>query len=96
MDATGITIRGLNDSLCVTFDATTTPILSVTGINQVTVDDAGNIWIACSNTGLHRLSDPLGSPTVSTMSNAANSIPAAGDTAAYVLPWLAMVACGPS
>jgi hypothetical protein len=56
-DATGLTKAAINSYDYVqNFDSTTTPALPVTNIVQVTPDPAGNVWVACSNTGLWKIS----------------------------------------
>lgn len=56
-DATGVTKVKVSDhTYAVNFDITTTPQLSVTNIRQINRDTAGNIWVACANTGLWKIS----------------------------------------
>jgi hypothetical protein len=88
-DNVGISVIDILGSNSVNFDATTTPALPVNGVSgliqQVAVDGSGNIWVADANSGLYKITSPLGSPTVTHMTNATNGIPAGGDTACYAV-----------
>lgn len=56
-DNTGITVVNLTDGTYVNYDASTTPALPVTSVHQVSVDNSTNtIWVACSGTGLWKIS----------------------------------------
>ncbi len=64
-DRTGISIVDIGNGEGVTFDAITTPALPVTYVNQVGVNFAnGDVWVACRDTGLYRIQDPYGTPTI--------------------------------
>ncbi len=54
-DKTGITIYDIYYGKIESWDATTTPSLAVTNIQDVKVDTYGNIWVACASTGLWKL-----------------------------------------
>ena len=55
LDVNGIVKIDIIDGTTKVFDATTTPALSVTNIGQVEVDNSGNIWVACRDTGLWKI-----------------------------------------
>lgn len=57
-DKTGITIYDIYHGKLEIYDAQTQPALGVTDINDVKVDQIGNIWISCGDTGLWKLSSP--------------------------------------
>lgn len=82
-DLTGITFTNINkcDS-SLSFDASTSPSLPATKIQQVATDSDGNVWVACANTGLYRITDPVGSPVVELMT-AGNGMP--GTNNAYAV-----------
>ena len=83
-DSTGITINNLNDCHCVNFDPTTTPPMAVTsGVRQVAVDSSKNIWVAAGSGGLFKITDPFGSPTVTKMTIATNTLPVGGENNCY-------------
>jgi len=82
-DSTGITVNNVNKTDIVNFESTTTPALPVTGVNQVAVDSSGNIWVACKSTGLYKITDPFGSPTVTKMTTATNTLPASSEDNCY-------------
>jgi len=54
-DATGITIYDIYHGKIESWDASTTPALDVTNVQDVKVDTYGNIWVACASTGLWKL-----------------------------------------
>lgn len=54
-DATGITIYDIYHGKIESWDASTTPSLAVTNVQDVKVDTYGNIWVACASTGLWKL-----------------------------------------
>ncbi len=63
-DNTGITLINLSTTDYINFDATTTPALPVTQIRQVSVNRAlGEIWVACENTGLWKISSDFSTIT---------------------------------
>ena len=84
-DYTGVTLCNINSSVVVNFDSTTTPALPVTDVRQLAADSAGNLWVACGATGLYRISDPFGSPVVTKMTVATNTIVAGGEDNAYAV-----------
>lgn len=56
-DATGVTIINLSTGEYTNFDATTAPTLPVTGLQQISVNKTtGDIWVACAQTGLWKIS----------------------------------------
>lgn len=56
-DTNGVTKVKISDHTYVAnFDSTTTPQLSVTNIRQINRDAVGNIWVACADTGLWKIS----------------------------------------
>lgn len=63
-DSTGVTLNDLKYQKFYDLDATSSPALNVTAVKQCAVDDSGNIWVACADTGLYKITDPKGSPTV--------------------------------
>lgn len=54
-DSTGITIYDIYHGTIVSYDAHSLPVLDVTAIVDVKVDSYSNIWIACADTGLFKL-----------------------------------------
>ena len=84
-DDSGITIQDQINGDARNFDALSTPALNVTSVGQVTVDNNKDVWVACRGTGLHKIVDPFGSPTIIHFDNATNGIPAAGDNACYAV-----------
>ena len=60
-DNTGITLYLINNTNAITFDENSAQPLPATSIRQVATDTFGNIWVACSNTGLYRIENPLDS-----------------------------------
>jgi hypothetical protein len=63
-DSTGITIYDIYKGKLTSFDAYSDPIVGVTDVKDVKVDSDGNIWIACANTGLWKITITSGSTTV--------------------------------
>lgn len=54
-DSTGITYTTINRAYTINFNATTTPALTATAIEQISVDNSGNVWVACNATGLWKV-----------------------------------------
>lgn len=82
----GITIVDIIDGNYVNFDATTTPALPVTKITgKVKVDLAKNVWVADLNSGLYKITDAFGTPTITHFNNASHGIPVGGDVACYAI-----------
>lgn len=75
-EATGISILQMITGEAVTFHSTTSPALPVTNVGQVATDTLGNVWVACRNTGLYKIANPLTSPTITKMTASTNGIPA--------------------
>ena len=84
-DLTGITLANINSSAAVHFDSATTPALPVTDVRQIAVDSAGGVWVACGATGLYRIDDPFGTPTVTKMTEATNSLVGGSEDNAYAV-----------
>jgi len=86
-DDDGINIHIINDSRVMAFDSTTTPALPATRIAQVAVSASGSIWVACRNTGLYRITNPLDktSAVVSKMDDASNTLLSSGSTTCYAV-----------
>ncbi len=82
-DYTGVTLCNIINTDAANFDANSTPVLPVTNVHQTAADASGNLWVACASTGLYRISDPWGSPVVTKMTVATNTIVAGGEDNAY-------------
>ena len=54
-DTTGVTRYNLKDNVYTPWDATTTPALPVMNIKSCACDTVGNVWVACSVTGLWKI-----------------------------------------
>ncbi len=63
-DETGITIMNLVTQDYKNFDTSTTPALTTSSINQITTLNNGDVYIADTVSGLWRISDILGTPTI--------------------------------
>lgn len=79
-DNTGISVIDITDGDGVNFDSTTTPALPVLTVQQVAVNFSnGDIWVACSSTGLYRIQNPYNNPvitkitTIDTITNITNA-----------------------
>ena len=84
-DSSGITVNNLNDNHSINFDSTTTPALTGTDIRQIATDSAGNIWVAAGTGGLFKIVDAFGSPTVTKMTVATNTLPGGGEDNCYAV-----------
>ena len=75
-DETGINIHFVNDTKIISYGNESTPEVPTTNLVQVAVMDNGDIWMACRNTGLYRLTDPTNktSATVTKMTEADNNL----------------------
>ena len=82
-DDSGITVMHLNEPEPASFDSTTTPALPVTAIRQCSTDTNGNIWVADGSSGLYKITDPFGTPTVTKMTEASNSLPVGSENNCY-------------
>jgi hypothetical protein len=63
-DEFGITIMNLITQDYKNFDTSTTPALTTSSINQITTLNNGDVYIADTVSGLWRISDILGTPTI--------------------------------
>jgi len=86
-DSDGINLHFINKSKVLAFDATTVPALNATGIVNVAVTDNGDIWIACRNTGLYKITDPTDKniASISKMTEAGNGIVTGGGNNCYAV-----------
>jgi hypothetical protein len=82
-DSSGVTTVNANTSEVSTFDTNTTPQLNLAAIRQCAVDASGNIWVADSAQGLYKIADPLGSPVITHMTEATNSLPVGSEDNCY-------------
>ena len=84
-DDTGINIHRINKTLIIAYDATTTPALPVTYLRHVAVDGSDNIWVACKDTGLYRITTPWNpaTATITRMTSVTNSLFPTSDAACY-------------
>lgn len=64
----GITIVDLITGFYTIFDAGSSPVMAAAFITQVEVDTSKDIWVADRTQGLFKITDPLGSPSVSLIS----------------------------
>jgi len=53
----------------VLYNVTNNPTFTPTNITQVTYDSAGTIYVACRDTGIYKISTPLGIPTITHIDN---------------------------
>ena len=80
-DSTGVTIVDIKNNTTYDFDAASTPALNVTAVCQVAVDSSGNLWVADRSSGLYKITDPTGSPSIYHYTVATDSVPS--DTNCY-------------
>jgi len=79
-DTTGITVVDIINGMHNNFDTTTTPPIGGVSVIQTAVDDNKNLWVANGAAGLYKIVDPLGTPTITQMTNVTNGIPIGGET----------------
>lgn len=85
-DSTGITLVDIMDGAYATFDSTSTPPMPMSNRRYVAVDDSdGSVWVPSPDYGLYKISDALGTPTVTHFDNATHGIPSGGDIACYAV-----------
>lgn len=64
----GITIVDLITGAYTVFDGSSSPVMAAAFITQIEVDANKDIWVADRTQGLFKITDPLGSPSVSLIS----------------------------
>lgn len=78
-DISGVTLVDIISGKHANFDANSTPALPISNRRQMVTDANKNVWVADTAAGLFKVTDPMGTPTITHMSNATNGIPVNGD-----------------
>lgn len=83
----GINVYFSNDAKVIAYDSTTVPALPATAIKQVVSTQSGDLWVACAETGLYRITDALNksSAIVTKMTEASNGVFAGSDNACHAV-----------
>ena len=65
------------------FNSTNFPSFTPTDITDVAVDSNGNIFIACRATGLYKISNPTGSPSITVIDDSTTGLTGAAGPQVY-------------